>query len=137
MGRRPILSLEEILNALPPGDKSYKSSQSERVIRKFGGAMRLTEALAAIGRPKAAFSVYRWTYPRSRGGTGGFIPSHCWPDILQAARIYGIIIEPSDFDPRTKALESSKKSFLERKTATDVAQAGRARAFPDRIRKPK
>lgn len=94
-------------------------SQAERVLRKFGGAAcgeeevngrevrggagarRLSEILEIIGYPKTPASIYRWTYPRSRGGTGGLIPTSAWPLIHLAARYAGILITAEDRDPGT------------------------------------
>ncbi len=77
-------------------------TQAERVIRKFGGARRLSAVLKEIGRPRNATSIYRWTYSRTIGGAGGLIPSSGLKDVLLAARHAGIILSPDDLDPRTK-----------------------------------
>jgi len=45
-------------------------------------------------------SVYRWTYPVERGGTGGYIPFLKARLVLRMARSMGIPLQPSDFfDP--------------------------------------
>jgi len=43
--------------------------------------------------------VYRWTYPKNRGGTGGLVPAKHQARLLQLAREAGRQIEPSDFFP--------------------------------------
>ncbi len=78
---------------------SIPSNQAERIIKKFGNARALSRALQALGDPKKSRSpavIYRWTYPRSRGGTAGRIPSNALDDVLAAARLEGIFITPED-----------------------------------------
>jgi hypothetical protein len=75
-------------------------TQAERIIRKFGGVPRLLELLRIVGKPRNKASVYKWTYPASKGGTGGLIPTSAWPAILLAARLDGILITSQDMDPR-------------------------------------
>ena len=62
------------------------------VIQKFGGV----EAVAAT-TGKHISRIYRWTYPRDRGGTGGLIPPADAQKILRAARERGLDITASDF----------------------------------------
>ena len=69
------------------------STPATQIIEKFGSAKRLAEA---IGRDPA--SVYRWTHPKSRGGTGGRIPRSAIPKILQAAEALGISITPDELN---------------------------------------
>lgn len=75
-------------------------SQSERVIGKFGSAPNLARALLAIGSPKTVTSIYRWVYPKEKGGTGGLVPPQAWDAIIKAAHYEGIQITSEDFDPR-------------------------------------
>jgi len=57
-------------------------SPAERVIQKFGGRQKVAEALGIdISR------VYRWTYPRERGGTDGRIP------LRQVAKLHKVAAE--------------------------------------------
>jgi hypothetical protein len=84
-----------------------KKSQAERVIEKFGGARALARALAAVsaaeGKPaRCNSSVYRWTYPKSKGGTGGMIPVNAIPWVIKAARIEGIFLKDEDLYPGEK-----------------------------------
>lgn len=82
--------------------------QAERVIGKFGGARQLSAILGAIGRPREKTTIYKWTYPRKRGGTGGVIPSCAWDDITAAARHKKITITAEDADPRRVLVERVK-----------------------------
>lgn len=81
-------------------------SQAQRVIDKFGGPRRLAALLRVIDPPRAdgkirhtPSSVYRWTYPRERGGTAGRIPAHVLPLVMKAARLEGIFLTPDDLYP--------------------------------------
>ncbi len=78
-----------------------RETQAERILRRFGGARRLAYILQTIGRPRNFSTIYKWTYPKERGGTGGFIPYTSWNDILAAARAEGILISSEDMDPRS------------------------------------
>lgn len=90
-----------------------ETTQAERVINKFGGAKRLLAALKAVGFPKNPATVYRWLYPREKGGTGGIIPTKAWPDILTAARIEGIFLTAEDVGPwNTKTARRDRKSVV-------------------------
>ena len=44
--------------------------------------------------------VYRWSYPKDKGGTGGVIPRRALAALSNEARNLGILMLPSDFDPR-------------------------------------
>jgi len=41
--------------------------------------------------------VYRWMYPKARGGTGGRIPQQEALLLLEYARTHGIDLTPADF----------------------------------------
>lgn len=70
------------------------SLQARRIIHKFGSLAALA---AAIGRTRA--TVYRWTYPQTRGGTGGLIPSSAIPLIQAAAERLNIKLTAKDWTP--------------------------------------
>lgn len=70
-------------------------TQAERVIAKFGSAYRLARLLN-----KDPAAVYRWTYPKNRGGTGGLVPASAMQHILRVARLEGVLLTPEDLDPR-------------------------------------
>lgn len=74
-------------------------TQAERVIRRFGGPKQLVDAINASGGKKNLSSIYRWQYPKEKGGTGGVIPTAAWPLILDAAKFAGIVLRQEDFDP--------------------------------------
>lgn len=88
------------LKPLPPRRVTI-TNQAERIIAKFGGARRLAKLMGQIdeneGRKPA--SVYRWTYPRERGGTGGIIPAAALKTIMKLARIEGIVLSETDLYP--------------------------------------
>ena len=75
-------------------------TQAERIIKKFGSAQKLNEALKMIGCGRRITAIYRWTYAREKGGTGGIIPSSVLFDILQAGRKVGIELTSEDLDIR-------------------------------------
>lgn len=75
-------------------------SQAKIVTAKFGGARSLMRALATIGRKIDAASIYRWDYPREKGGCAGIIPTKNMPDIMAAARHQGILFSAEELDPR-------------------------------------
>lgn len=80
-----------------------KQTQAQRVIHKFGGARALCRALNEVcGEDKRYYnpsSIYRWTYPRDKGGTGGTIPTRAMVYIFKAARLYGLLLTEEDFFP--------------------------------------
>lgn len=41
--------------------------------------------------------VYRWTYPKERGGTGGIIPAKHQQTLLEKAQAADIRLKPADF----------------------------------------
>lgn len=94
------------------------ASQADRVVWKFGGPIRLSLILKAIGRPKDPSSIHRWMYPKEEGGSGGIIPGRAWPDLFMAARAEGVLLTSEDLDPREKLMPVPM-----------------ARAFPRRIRR--
>lgn len=76
-------------------------TQADRILRKFGGPRRLAKLLKAID-PNTALnpsSIYRWRYPRDRGGTGGLIPTAAIPLIQKAAVVDGILLSQEDLYP--------------------------------------
>jgi hypothetical protein len=90
-GRKPATDKQETSQVL---------TQAQRIIDRFGGIAKLRDALAAVGKPRDISSVYRWTQPQGRHGTGGIIPTSAWPDILLAARKAGIVITEDLYDLR-------------------------------------
>ncbi|MGB8601619.1 MAG: hypothetical protein WCD42_05410 [Rhizomicrobium sp.] len=65
---------------------------AKRIITKCGG-----HAVVAAMTGVHVTRVHRWTYPKSRGGTGGLIPAQHLQTILAEAQKRGIALSPSDF----------------------------------------
>jgi hypothetical protein len=61
---------------------------ASNVIAKCGGAVRTAE-IVGVKPP----TVYRWTYPKERGGTGGLVPAKYQTTLLAAVPS----LSPSDF----------------------------------------
>ena len=65
--------------------------------------------IALLGGPQATAElagvhisrVFRWTYPKARGGTGGLVPAQHQQHLLDCARARGIALEPADFFRRS------------------------------------
>jgi len=58
------------------------------IIEQFGGAKALAKAIN-----KDPATVYRWTYAKNKGGTGGLIPSSALHKVRDAANSLNITIE--------------------------------------------
>lgn len=67
-------------------------TSASRIIEKCGGH----EAVAAMAGVHVT-RVFRWTYPKERGGTGGIIPHRHQQTLLCKAREQGIALDPADF----------------------------------------
>ncbi len=67
-------------------------SIAQRVIDKCGGTARTAEL---VGQSEGW--VYRWTYPKTKGGTGGRIPTSAQEALLKKAAEGVVDISPSDF----------------------------------------
>lgn len=93
--------------------------------------MRLSLILNQIGRPRTYATVFRWDYPRAKGGTGGFIPTKAWPDILLAARCDGIILTSEDFDPRVQFMNK-----FDLRAFPEVIRKNAKRVYYGRFTKP-
>ncbi len=79
-----------------------QSTQAKRIIARFGTAYELSRALADLEEPEHArtpAAIYRWTYPRARGGQDGLIPSDMLRAIQDAARLHGIVIPDTEWRP--------------------------------------
>jgi len=68
--------------------------QAKRIIRKFGGARRLAKLLGY--EPSR---VYKWTYPRDKGGTDGLVPAAVVPKIQALADLEKVSLSDSDWAP--------------------------------------
>lgn len=69
-------------------------TQADHVIQKCGGAPIVSE-IAGVDVSR----VYRWRMEKSKGGTGGLIPSRHHAAILTGARARGVDLSPDDFFP--------------------------------------
>jgi hypothetical protein len=86
-------------------DKPLKTpqNQAQRVIQKFGGAIRLSAILGTLGHKITVSAIRKWGYPKAKGGTNGFVPPDHWALIFKAARKDGILFTSKDLDPRIDA----------------------------------
>lgn len=71
-------------------------TQAERVIAKFGGPTELSRILNYT-----LAAVCKWTYPRTKGGCHGLIPTRALDRILSTARLHGVLLTEEDLKPRT------------------------------------
>lgn len=79
-------------------------TQASRIITKFvgghpGGPVRLARLLTKHGYPTNTATIYRWTYPKEKGGTGGLVPTAALNQLLYIARIEGVLITADDLNP--------------------------------------
>ncbi len=65
---------------------------AQRIIDKLGGTRVVADALKIAGT-----TVYRWTYPVERGGTGGVIPIKRMHQMISYAQKKGIRLSIKDF----------------------------------------
>lgn len=65
---------------------------ASRVIQKCGGITKTAELTGTTEN-----WVYRWTYEKSRGGTGGEVPRAAQQALLKAAADGVVDIAPADF----------------------------------------
>lgn len=68
------------------------SPVAKHIITKCGGAKRAAEL---TGRHWS--SIYKWTYPREQGGTGGLVPAEAQAELMGAARRGEVDLTPADF----------------------------------------
>jgi len=65
---------------------------AERVIVKCGGYQTVAKWLGL-----SLAQVYKFTYSREKGGTGGVIPARHQPTLLRLARENDVALTPDDF----------------------------------------
>ena len=94
---------------------------AKKIIREFGGVKSLAKAIN-----KDPATIYRWTYPKTKGGTGGFIPSSATAKIQLAANQLGISLHESQPEPHNTHLTQYVNWF--RNTAPYI-QAHRGKTF--------
>lgn len=77
-----------------------ESTQVDRIVSKFGGWKALWKALVTAGFERDLTALYRWSYPKEKGGAGGVVPTHSMHQVLEAARLEGVHLTTEDLDPR-------------------------------------
>jgi hypothetical protein len=82
-------------------DEEIIVTQAERIIERFGGVRNLIDALENIGIKRDLTNIYRWTYSKEKGGTGGLVPTTALIDVIAAARKEGVFLTQEDLDPRS------------------------------------
>ena len=65
---------------------------AKTIIERLGGVDAVAEICG-----KHRTRVFRWMYPRKRGGTGGLIPQTEFSKLFQYAKIKKIRLRPADF----------------------------------------
>ena len=75
---------------------------AKSIITKLGGV----EAVADV-TGKHVSRVYRWMYPRERGGTGGVIPHDDARKLMAAAADRGVEIDPAEFFEEPQAADEA------------------------------
>lgn len=78
-----------------PENAEIMYTQAEEVIKRFGNPYRVAEIIQR--RPSV---IYRWTYPKSRGGTNGIIPAPALQELIKAARREGVLLTDECLIPR-------------------------------------
>lgn len=68
------------------------SNVADAIIRKCGGHNVVADICGVH-----VTRVYRWTYPKERGGCDGIIPAKRQAQLLHGARERGIGLAPNDF----------------------------------------
>jgi len=64
------------------------------IIKICGGAYAVAEITGLV-----ASSVYRWTYAKHEGGTGGVVPADAASKLMVAARTQGLPLTAEHFFP--------------------------------------
>lgn len=71
------------------------------IIRKIG----IDTVVSVTG--KHISRVYRWMYPKARGGTGGLIPHNDARALLEYARANSVDLKPDEFFARPDQSEAA------------------------------
>lgn len=65
---------------------------AKKIIEKFGGPKQVAEIIGV-----SVTQVYRFTYPRDKGGTGGLIPADHMRTLRTEAEKRGLVLDLDDF----------------------------------------
>jgi len=60
--------------------KTNVSPVAKNVIQKSGGVGKISQITG-----RAESSIYKWTYPKEKGGTGGLIPAEAQAELMAAS----------------------------------------------------
>lgn len=77
---------------------------AERIISKLGGPRSIANMLGTSTK-----AIYKWTYPREKGGTGGLIPHRRQIELMVAAKQRGVVLTSEDFFPRLTNDDEKKR----------------------------
>ena len=86
--------------------------QADKIIRRFGGVAALAEALGV-----QRITVYRW---RGRNAEG-LIPTKQIDKIKKVARLHGIMLTPSDWEPN-QAYQAADGAMTQRRAPASLAE---------------
>ena len=75
-------------------------NDANSIISQFGGVKKLAKAIN-----KDPATIYRWTYPKSKNGTGGLIPSSALNKVIDAAKRLNIQLKQNEHPTETHSLE--------------------------------
>lgn len=91
---------------------TQRTTQAQRIFNRFGGVRPLAAALEQLAEHtgddaarRDPSTIYRWDYPKSRGGYGGVIPSSALGYVMSAAELIGVQLTAEDVDPRPRSEE--------------------------------
>lgn len=93
-------------------------NQVQRVLRKLGGAQRLSKLFDEYLDEKISpTKIRKWADDPEFGGEGGFFPSKYLPKVLRIARLDGIHITMDDLEVRLTKLKRGGVQNLNRISA--------------------
>ena len=90
------------------------TTQSERVIRAFGGTAVMGTLMRECGFEIKDDTIENWkrfTARRQKYMCNGRIPSHWFHDILRTARLQGIYISDEDLSPKLRFMPAPEIYF--------------------------
>lgn len=79
---------------------TFRETQAQRIIARFGGARQLHAAMAGCGHRVNLATIYRWDLPKSKGGRGGVLPSWRLAQVIDTANRTNVALSAVDLDPR-------------------------------------